>query len=132
MAENRISTGEPAAPPRRLRDYRLAIRLAVCVAVLAVCAIGGVLAVVWLPWPRQWQGLAACVAAGFAGLAFLFAPLFLGIRCRDCGRRIFRAPARPSGDGATPVRYYCPTCNVEWETGLVTEPGEGKGNPGHL
>ena len=86
MAENRISTGEPAAPPRRLRDYRLVIRLAVCVAVLAVCAIGGVLAVVWLPWPRQWQGLAACVAAGFAGLAFLFAPLFLGIRCRDCGR----------------------------------------------
>ena len=31
MAENRISTGEPAAPPRRLRDYRLVIRLAVCV-----------------------------------------------------------------------------------------------------
>lgn len=132
MAENRISTGEPAAPPRRLRDYRLAIRLAVCVAVLAVCAIGGVLAVVWLPWPRQWQGLAACVVTGFAALAFLFAPLLLGIRCRDCGRRIFRAAARPRSDGATPVRYYCPACNVEWETGLVTEPGEGKGNPGHL
>jgi hypothetical protein len=133
MADERPSTEEEAAPPRRLRDNRLVARLAACMIAFVAITAGGVLALFsgWVPQQREWQVLLACVLGGFACLGFLFAPLLLGMRCKRCGRRIFRAAAQPRGDGATPVRFYCPACHVEWESGLVTAPGEGMGDPSH-
>ena len=95
MVDDRPSTEKAAAPPRRLRDTQLVVRLAVCMIAFVAFAAGGVFALFsgWVPQHREWQVLLACVLGGFACLGFLFAPLLLGIRCKGCGRRIFRAAA---------------------------------------
>ena len=107
------------APPVR-RDYRLLARFVAC-AVIAMAlswAMGLGIAWEWVPGPLQIPLIWGTLLADFALIGFVFAPVWWGIRCTGCGRRIFSAPVRPGGGRAKPLRFYCPTCDVDWDTGI--------------
>ncbi len=57
-----------------------------------------------------------------AGWIMLEAVVLRTYSCPSCGHRI-KGPTIPSREAGDPIRYYCPRCDVEWETGL-SESGE--------
>lgn len=47
----------------------------------------------------------------------LDAVMFRAYRCPSCGQRIRHSTIRNRSAG-DPIRYYCPKCDIEWDTGL--------------
>ncbi len=120
MAVVRISTDKHIPSPPVLPDPRFGFRFAACgIGTMAVVS-GGCFAIAlgWVPAPLEWRAFWACLLAGLIGISLALAPLLLGIRCKSCARRIFLAPARPPNRPRPPIRFYCPACNVEWDTGF--------------
>jgi len=95
------------------------VRLTACGLASLAVVVGGALmiAVAGVPERLQMPILFTSIVIGLAGVACAFLPLLVGIRCAGCGRRIFEAPARPRCGRRVPIRFYCPTCGVEWDTG---------------
>ncbi len=84
-------------------------------------------------------GVAALLATAlgvFVGFGIAAWPV-LFFRCPECGNRISRVTRRPLNGqgnqqnaeasfwGAYSIHYYCPTCDIEWETGWTSTPGGG-------
>jgi hypothetical protein len=102
------------------RDPRFLTRFAAFgLATLAV-GFGSCFAIAagWVPGPLQGPAFFACILVGLTGVAGALAPLVLGMPCRDCGTRIFVAPSRHPENRRPAIRFYCPTCDVDWDTGL--------------
>ena len=120
MANDRPWGARRASEPPVLRDDRVRVWFTACVLFTMAVLSGGCLALIagFVPGPLQEPTLFACIFAGIVGVAGAFAPIVLGIRCRNCARRIFSAPARHSCTRRPPIRFYCPACDVEWDTGL--------------
>ena len=120
MAEVRTPP-EPEVTARPvMRDYGLLVRFVACeaIAIALLWGMGLGAAWGWVPGPLQNPVIFGSVLAALALQAFVFAPLWLGIRCKRCGRRIFTAPARPSPGRAKPLRFCCRACDVDWDTGI--------------
>jgi hypothetical protein len=116
MAEEQIPVEDHRSRPRRLHDRRLALRFFACFVVFTAGCGAAFLASSsgWVPERFRLPVFFGGALVGIGSTLFLFAPALLGIRCQGCGRRIFKAPGRPRGA----LRFYCPACHVEWETGL--------------
>jgi hypothetical protein len=126
MAEVGASPEPELTAPPVMRDYRLLIRFVASEAVVVALLWGIGLAAAWgwVPGPLQNPVVFGSVLAALALQIFVFAPLWLGIRCKRCGQRIFAAPARPGHGRAKPLRFYCPACEVDWDTGIRGNAGE--------
>jgi hypothetical protein len=105
--------------PPVLPDDRFAFRFALWGMLTLIVVSAGCFAIAlgWVPGPLQTAAFWACILAGLAGVAAALAPLFLGMGCRGCTRRIFTAKARSHGRRPA-IRFYCPACRIEWDTGF--------------
>jgi hypothetical protein len=105
--------------PTVLRGRRFMTWFATCgLVTLAVGSVGGfAIAADWVPGQLQWPAFWACILVGLAGVTCAFAPLLLGMPCERCDRRIFVRPEQPRCGGRSPIRFYCPACDIEWDTG---------------
>jgi hypothetical protein len=119
MAVVRVSTEQRGSSPPVLPDDRFAVRFAAWGIITLVVVSGGCFAIAlgWVPGPLQTAAFWACILAGFIGVGAALAPLFFGIHCRGCARRIFPAKTRPHGRRPA-IRFYCPACKIEWDTGV--------------
>jgi hypothetical protein len=63
-----------------------------------------------------WLAIAFFIAWIVAWI-FLDAGMLRGYHCPSCGQgiRTETIPERTFGD---PIRFYCPKCDIEWDTGL--------------
>ena len=68
--------------------------------------------------PVLWIATGSFLACIVFGMVFDWFR-FRAYRCPSCGRTIDRPTLKPVGLG-TPRHYYCPACNIEWDTGLRT------------
>lgn len=106
--------------PPVLPDDRFGNRFAACGMITLLVVSGGCFAIAleWVPDPLEQTAFWACIGAGFVGVAAALSSLLLGIRCRNCSQRIFPAKSRLPSTGRSPIRFYCPSCKVEWDTGF--------------
>ena len=102
------------------RDPRLLTHFTTCGLVALAVVAGGCTAVTvdLVPDAFEMVVLFTSITLGLVGVAVTFMPLALGMRCAGCGTRMLGAQARVGPDGRTPIRLYCATCDVEWDTGL--------------
>lgn len=104
---------EARLDPRKKREQlRLAAWFVAALVGIVVVAIGSA-GPPGDPWRAAvfWLG-AAVLGASAANLVRLFARIVAPYDCPQCGR-----PRLRRLDGALPaIRYYCPQCNVEWDT----------------
>jgi hypothetical protein len=117
----RVKSGKHHDPsPPVLPDDRFGIRFAACgIITLVVVSVGCfAIALDWVPAALESAAFWACIGAGLLGVAAALSPLLFGIRCRACTRRIFSAKSRPPYNRRSPIRFYCPACKVEWDTGF--------------
>ncbi len=78
-------------------------------------------AVAWMVDDRsqpEWRWVAAAFFVAWI-VAWIVADtmLFRAYRCPSCGKGI-RNPTIKSRSAGDPIRYYCDTCQIEWDTGL--------------
>jgi hypothetical protein len=72
--------------------------------------------------PALWISIAAFVLSLVFGASFESYRLH-NYYCPDCGQRIAEPTLEQVGVG-TPRCYYCPTCNIEWDTGIRVPPSD--------
>jgi hypothetical protein len=70
--------------------------------------------------PREWAAVSAFVGWVVFGWAFEWFRVH-NYCCPTCGRTITE-PTLEQRVVGTPRCYYCPTCNVEWDTGIRVPP----------
>lgn len=64
---------------------------------------------------------------GVICFAFALVPWYFGIRCRQCRRKLFRMKTNCDiATGNTPLRFHCETCDIIWETKLISGPGDSR------
>jgi len=121
--------GERPAPPRIETDWSVPLRFFGWLFVMFLFSGGLVLFTLASPKGEQFIGDHPWLIPVFVGMAFLSvaaaaAPFFFGIRCKRCGRRLRRmAGGTDLNTGNAPLKFHCVACNVIWNTGLVSGPG---------
>jgi hypothetical protein len=65
------------------------------------------------------------VAAALVCIVSALSPWYAGIRGRRCRRRLRRMASEcDPATGNTPLRFHCTSCDVVWNTHLVSGPGD--------
>lgn len=125
---------EPMAPPRTEHDGRVVIWFFSWLGGFALCTAGLVIVVFTDQWAMQFieahpVAFLACFLLGLACMAAALSPWYRGIRCRNCRRRLYRMKVESDlKTGNTPLAFHCEPCQVIWETGLVSGPGNPHGS----
>jgi hypothetical protein len=125
MSAHDDEAGVGSQPPLTLRDNRAMIWFFSWFLSAGAICIGTVVVGLGTRAGQSVSFTLTGILATFACLAMMAAPWWwpLGIRCKQCRKRIGKAQTECRGDGYRPLCFYCPQCNVIWETGLVSGPG---------
>lgn len=111
----------PDARPARKDDRRFGARYLLRNTILAVLTA----VAFWMAWTaegsRRWVALAVFLGLIVSWIAADFV-LFRRYQCPQCGTAV-RKPTAVNRSPADPILYYCPRCNIEWDTRL-RESGE--------
>jgi predicted RNA-binding Zn-ribbon protein involved in translation (DUF1610 family) len=87
---------------------------------------------VYIFWQLWKLAEARYPAVIFYGALFLFLVVgwiiwdkirFKSFHCPQCGTKIAEPTIKHRKED-DPINYYCPTCDIEWETGLHESPGD--------
>ena len=107
-------------PPERRKDGRVKLRLFMGVFGF-LASLGMAIVSYQFDLTRGHAGwiISLCVVSAVLCVLAIFAALLLGIRCKNCRRRLRSIPTTQQSEGYAPLHYFCPHCNIEWETGLV-------------
>jgi hypothetical protein len=126
--------GKPPVPKTE-SDLRVMLWFFSWLAGMSLCSAGFVLMVFASPGVARFVEqspwvIPACAAAGLSCFGLALAPWYFGIRCRRCRRKLRRLAAGCDlATGYTPLRFHCETCDVVWETHLVSGPGNDHSTP---
>lgn len=122
-------TGE-SPEPRLDFDGRVMLWFFSWLGGLFLCSGGFVIAVFLSPTIMKFVGdspliIPLMVLLGAICVVCALTPWYLGIRCRQCQTRLHRIRSECDiNTGNTPLRFHCKTCEVIWDTKLVSGPGE--------
>ena len=101
---------------------RHAIGTIVFFAIPLVIAFGFACRFILVGGPALWTASAAFVGCVVFGCAFEWYRVH-NYYCPACSQRITEPTLEQVGVG-TPRCYYCPTCNIEWDTGIRVPPSD--------
>lgn len=123
MRRGREKTSRPA--PRVEQDRRFQKAAAVLIPIFVI-AIFGCFESMALPETYRPIGFFGCAIVAIIpfGILWNLHPSSGAYRCPTC--RTFLDPLEPRPAPGTTYRFYCPKCNVAWDTGL----GEPDGDSG--
>src|SRR5262245_17727085 len=114
---------------QKLTDTRVAVWFFSWLAGMFVFSGGFVLQIVLSPrFMRLFENnvwiLVGSMAVALVCFVVALAPWYRGIHCRQCRRKLRRMRTDVEiATGNRPLRFYCETCNVVWETHLISGPG---------
>jgi DNA-directed RNA polymerase subunit RPC12/RpoP len=83
----------------------------------------GLAALVYFLWPNApiWA-FSLAFGVGFTLFLALFIRMRPKFKCPQCGRELGRESMRGQEDGES-IRFVCPTCQIEWESGMYAAGG---------
>lgn len=116
-------------PPKSETDWRVPLKFFAWLFAMFIFSGLFVLVVYASPRAMAYVGdhpwlIPVFVGAAFFCVAMAVHPFFFGIRCRRCSRKLRRMAAGTDlATGNSPLRFHCTTCNVIWDTKLVSGPG---------
>jgi hypothetical protein len=125
---------EQVTLPKSESDYRVMLWFFSWLFAMFLCSGMFVLVVIASPRAQAYVGdhpwlIPVLVVAAFVCVSIAAFPFFFGIRCRRCKRKLRRMKAGTDlATGNSPLRFHCTTCNVIWETHLVSGPGSSDAN----
>ena len=85
---------------------------------LVVTSIIGFVTMILLPSSNFWWWIAGMALAVIAAVVVTIRQMH-SFSCPDCGQHIPHF-VDTAGKSGAPINFYCPCCDVLWETGLST------------